>query len=93
MKKGEKAILTCKSDYAYGDSGSAPSIPPKATLEFEVELIDFHPKKKEAYEMSDDEKKEEATKYKESGNALFKQGKYEEAIVEYTEVYFIYIRD
>ena len=36
MKRGEKALLTCKSDYAYGEAGSPPKIPPKATLHFEV---------------------------------------------------------
>jgi len=41
MKKGEKALCTMKSDYAYGDSGSGDKIPPKATLQFEIELIDW----------------------------------------------------
>lgn len=36
MKKGEKAVLTFKPDYAYGSSGSPPNIPPNATLIFEV---------------------------------------------------------
>lgn len=36
MKKGEKAVLTFKPDYAYGASGSPPNIPPNATLIFEV---------------------------------------------------------
>lgn len=36
MKKGEKAILTCASEYAYGAAGSPPNIPPNATLLFEV---------------------------------------------------------
>ena len=36
MKKGEKAILTCGADYAYGSSGSPPKIPGGATLNFEV---------------------------------------------------------
>ena len=36
MKKGEKAILTCKAPYAYGNTGSPPKIPPDATLNFEV---------------------------------------------------------
>ncbi len=36
MKRGEKALLTCKSDYAYGEAGSPPKIPPNATLQFEV---------------------------------------------------------
>jgi len=39
MKKGEKCILTCKSEYAYGKSGSGNKIPPNSTLIFEVELF------------------------------------------------------
>ena len=36
MKKGEIAMLTCASKYAYGKPGSPPKIPPDATLKFEV---------------------------------------------------------
>jgi FK506-binding protein 4/5 len=36
MKRGEVANLICKSEYAYGASGSPPKIPPNATLKFEV---------------------------------------------------------
>ena len=39
MKKGEKAILECAPEYAYGDMGAGGVIPPKATLRFEVELL------------------------------------------------------
>eukprot|EP00913_Durusdinium_trenchii_P004856 g4510.t1 len=41
MKKGEVAKFTLSPEYAYGDAGSPPSIPEKATLVFEVELIDW----------------------------------------------------
>jgi len=41
MTKGEKAILTCAPSYAYGPSGAGGVIPPNATLDFEVELIDW----------------------------------------------------
>ena len=41
MQKGEKAILTCPHDYAYGTRGIPGTIPPKATLIFEVELLNF----------------------------------------------------
>ena len=41
MKKGEKAILTCKPYYAYGERGSPPTIPANSTLKFEVELFSW----------------------------------------------------
>lgn len=41
MKKGERAILTCAPEYAYGKTGSPPSIPPDSTLKFDVEVLDW----------------------------------------------------
>jgi FK506-binding protein 4/5 len=41
MKLGEKCILRCEPDFAYGASGSPPTIPPNSTLEFEVELLSW----------------------------------------------------
>jgi FKBP-type peptidyl-prolyl cis-trans isomerase FkpA len=41
MKVGEKAQLVCPSNIAYGDSGRPPTIPPGATLVFQVELLDI----------------------------------------------------
>ena len=49
MTKGEKATLICSPDYAYGERGSPPAIPPNSTLNFDVELIDFKDKKKELW--------------------------------------------
>ena len=40
MRKGEKAILRCLPDYAYG-SADRPKIPANSTLLFEVELLDW----------------------------------------------------
>jgi FKBP-type peptidyl-prolyl cis-trans isomerase FkpA len=42
LKKGGKAQVVCPSDVANGDQGQSPTIPPGATLTFEVELLDFH---------------------------------------------------
>ena len=39
MRPGELAQLVCPSSIAYGDAGQPPSIPPGATLVFEVELL------------------------------------------------------
>jgi len=45
MKVGEKAKLVCPSEIAYGDRGTPDgSIPPGATLVFEVELLGINPK-------------------------------------------------
>ena len=41
MKVGGKAKLSCPSDIAYGDAGRPPVIPGKATLIFEIELLDI----------------------------------------------------
>lgn len=42
MKKGEKALLTLKPEYGYGEAGSPPTIPPNAVLDFEVELLSWN---------------------------------------------------
>jgi len=48
MRVGEKAVLVCAPQYAYGDRGIPPTIPPSATLEFEVELLAFQASAAEA---------------------------------------------
>ena len=41
MKVGGKARLVCPPEIAYGDAGAPGAIPPKATLDFEVELLEI----------------------------------------------------
>ena len=40
MKPGGKARLTCPPSIAYGQAGAGGVIPPNATLQFEIELLD-----------------------------------------------------
>jgi len=44
MKKGEKSLVTLQPEYAYGASGSPPTIPPNAILQFEIELLSWNSK-------------------------------------------------
>jgi len=44
MKVGGKAELICPPDLAYGDGGAGGVIPPRATLTFEIELLEINPK-------------------------------------------------
>lgn len=96
MRVGEKARLTIRSDYGYGEAGSPPKIPSKSDLNFDVELIDYVEKdqddgdcinstKKERWDMSDEEKKVEARRLKEEGTECFKNGRYSDAADKYSE--------
>lgn len=41
MRKGEHAILTIDSKYAYGAEGNPPAIKPNAVLKFNVKILDW----------------------------------------------------
>jgi len=41
MTVGQRAKLICTDDYGYGDAGYPGVIPPKATLMFDIKLLDF----------------------------------------------------
>lgn len=41
MTKGEAALFVLTPEYAYGQRGCPPSIPPNTTVLFKVEVLDF----------------------------------------------------
>jgi peptidylprolyl isomerase len=87
MKKGERADLKLTPEYAYGERGAGKSIPPNATLLFEIELIDFYEKMKSKYDMDLPEKVSLAKKLKDEGIALFKEKKFDDAAAKFDEGY------
>jgi FK506-binding protein 1 len=72
MSIGEKAELTIIGEYAYGASGSPPTIPPNATLVFEVELLKIADR--EPVGMTDDELNKAAMAMKVKATEEFKAG-------------------
>lgn len=85
MKIGEKAILEITSEYGYGASGSPPKIPANASLRFEVELLGFHEKQKEKWQMTTEERAAAAKKLKTEGTEYFQKQQYDKACHKYTE--------
>jgi len=59
MNVGERSMFKIKSDYAYGDRPTG-KIPAKATLNFEVELLDFKEREKSIQDFSTAERLEKA---------------------------------
>eukprot|EP00250_Pteridium_aquilinum_P013605 c21449_g1_i1 orf=550-2310(-) len=85
MNKGEVAEVTIAPEYGFGDVETQRAlavVPPKSTLTYEVELVEFQ-KEKESWDMNTPEKIEAAGKKKEDGNALYKAGKFARAAKKY----------
>lgn len=93
MRIGEKSILTCRSDYAYGENGMPPTIPRNATLKFEVELLGFQEEELNKSELEYHERVERAKKLKEEGNQKVKEGKFKEARDQFYQEGLTYIED
>lgn len=54
MKVGERSTLVCSPQYAYGQRGIPPMIPPSATLKFDVELLSMQNAQAQPSSFADD---------------------------------------
>ena len=85
MKIGEKAEFVIEAKYAYKEQGFGDSIPPNATLTFEIELIEIRPPLKKLQDMDYPEKLAHAKKFKAEGVAKFKEKEFEWALEKFTK--------
>ncbi|KAJ9533675.1 hypothetical protein QJQ45_026732 [Haematococcus lacustris] len=90
MRAGERAAIYVQDPaYGYGEAGSFsfPAVPPGARLTYELECVDFEEAEDEDGESSGnlmyEERLERAEKRRLTGNQLFAEGKYREAMGKY----------
>ncbi|KAA0193554.1 hypothetical protein HAZT_HAZT000922 [Hyalella azteca] len=86
FKKNETSILELAPLYGFGEAGCDKfKIPPDAHLKYTVTLLDFE-KAKEDWEMSQEEKIDQAKIIKDKGTEYFKAGNYHLACLQYERV-------
>lgn len=87
MRVGERAWVWVDAQYGWGAQGnfSFPTIPPNASLTYEIELIDYEPpsEDKSYREMTYEERLEASDRRRGEGNEAFKAGLYEDALKRY----------
>ncbi|KAL5991649.1 G1/S-specific cyclin pas1 [Asimina triloba] len=76
MLPGEKALVTCPPDYAYDKFPRPAKVPEGAHVQWEIELLGFE-MPRDWTGLTFQSIMEEADKIKNTGNRLFKEGKFE----------------
>ncbi|CAD7701085.1 unnamed protein product [Ostreobium quekettii] len=87
MEKEEVALVTIGPSYAFGDCDTKRDkamVPAGSTVVYEVELLSMD-NPKSSYDMSTEEKIEDAKVKKEKGNTAYKEGKLSRAIKRYND--------
>ncbi|XP_072997511.1 peptidyl-prolyl cis-trans isomerase PASTICCINO1 [Typha latifolia] len=85
MLPGEVAIVTCPPDYAYDKFPRPANVPEGSQVQWEIELLGFE-MPKDWTGLTFQEIMEEAEKIKNTGNRLFKEGKFDLAKTKYEKV-------
>ncbi len=87
MAIGEECEVVCAPKFAFGSAGlKRKNVPPNSTIAIRVEMVSFKGgvEEKPFAEMTASERFAKAELYKEQGNKLFKETKYEKAVSEYS---------
>lgn len=87
MSVGEECEVVCSPKFAFGSEGlKRKNVPPNSTIVIHVEMVSFEGGvvEKPLSEMSASERFAKAELFKEQGNKLFKETKYEKAVSEYS---------
>lgn len=88
MTLGEKCRAVADAAYAFGSKGlKRKNVPPNSDVVLHVEMMAFEggEKKKLLADMTPRERFDQAKVCKEDGNSLFKELKYEKAMVQYSQ--------
>jgi len=85
MLPGEKSVVTCPPDFAYDKFPRPANVPEGAHVQWEIELLGFE-MPKDWTGLTFEEIMDEADKIKNTGNRLFKEGKFELAKAKYDKV-------
>ncbi len=84
MERKEKSRFRVRSDYAFGDCGSLPKIPPGTQwLVFDVEMMGVRRQLRDKLFVRDNEALPYVLSRKEKGNEFYKKGEMRNAIHEY----------
>ncbi|KAL6649997.1 hypothetical protein ACP70R_014221 [Stipagrostis hirtigluma subsp. patula] len=85
MLPGEKSIVTCPPDFAYDKFPRPANVPEGAHVQWEIELLGFE-MPKDWTGLTFKEIMDEADNIKNTGNRLFKEGKFQLAKAKYEKV-------
>ncbi|KAL0916251.1 hypothetical protein M5K25_013744 [Dendrobium thyrsiflorum] len=85
MLPGEISVITCPPDYAYDRFKRPANVPEGAHVQWEIELLGFE-MPKDWTGLNFQNIMDEVEKIKNTGNRLFKEGKYELAKAKYEKV-------
>ncbi|XP_028786005.1 peptidyl-prolyl cis-trans isomerase PASTICCINO1 [Neltuma alba] len=85
MLPGEVALVTCPPDFAYDKFPRPANVPEGANIQWEIELLGFEmPKDWTGFDFKSI--MDDAEKIRNTGNRLFKEGKYELAKAKYEKL-------